>query len=161
MIWSSRQISDIQTPCGPGVSRKLVIGTTPSVQYLPLLGLKPTMPHKAYGIRVLPAVSDPIPQLAMPAAIADALPLLLPPQLYSKLMGFKHRPWIGELPVIPTAISNSWSARTVAPPAFGPHEHEGRLGLAPRGLHDAGSMLHDVGRSLRNFGKMSQDSGLG
>jgi hypothetical protein len=46
---------------------------------LPTDGRKPTMPVSAAGTRVEPPVSDPSPQVTMPAAIAAAVPPEEPP----------------------------------------------------------------------------------
>ena len=64
---------------GPGESCDAEIGTTPSVETLPTVGLIPTQPLNAAGQEIDPSVSVPMANRVMPAATAAPLPELDPP----------------------------------------------------------------------------------
>src|SRR5437870_1788154 len=72
----------------PTVSSVGASGTTPLVLITPQLGLNPTQPHSAAGIRTLPAVSVPSASGTMPAATAAAEPPDEPPDVSSGFQGF-------------------------------------------------------------------------
>src|SRR3546814_10851628 len=64
---------------GPTASSDGPSGRTPSTEIRPWVGLSPTVPQQAEGVRIDPAVSVPIAMSASPVATATALPLELPP----------------------------------------------------------------------------------
>ncbi len=61
MTESNKTTLRTSTAIGPAVSRVCEIGVMPSCEYLPTVGLKPTIPFKAAGIRTEPPVSVPSP----------------------------------------------------------------------------------------------------
>jgi hypothetical protein len=64
---------------GPAVSKDGASGQQPSRETRPCVGLKPTMPQQAAGIRIDPAESVPSAASQRPAARAAAEPPLDPP----------------------------------------------------------------------------------
>ncbi len=64
---------------GPRWSIVVLSGTTPSVGIAPSVGLKPTSPQAADGIRIEPPVSLPTEAYAIPAATDTADPPDDPP----------------------------------------------------------------------------------
>src|SRR5579862_7874392 len=77
---------------GPGVSWLGEIGTTPDRLTRPTVGLRPTMPHTADGLRIDPSVSVPTASGASPAATAVADPDDEPLGLRSVACGFRVWP---------------------------------------------------------------------
>src|SRR5678816_776681 len=57
---------------GPTLSCDHARGIAPYVLTRPLVGLKPTTPHSAAGVRIEPPVSEPSAAWQMRAATADA-----------------------------------------------------------------------------------------
>src|SRR5207244_9306333 len=76
-------------------------GMTPSAGTRPYVGLSPTMPHSAAGVRIEQAVSVPNATGQMPAATAAADPLLDPPVMCSGLRGLRGGPKKETSPVPP------------------------------------------------------------
>ena len=76
----------------PIVSLVLDIGTSPSDGYLFVVGRYPYTPQRDAGILIEPPVSDPNPTLTKPAAMAAAVPPLLPPAKSVKSAGFLTGP---------------------------------------------------------------------
>src|SRR3954453_508545 len=68
------------------------MGTTPSVETSPTVGLMPTQPLKAAGQEIDPSVSVPIANGGMPAATAAPLPELDPPADLFIAYGLRVRP---------------------------------------------------------------------
>jgi hypothetical protein len=77
---------------GPAWSNKAEIGTHARVEYRPVVGLKPTIPQNAAGTRIDPSVSSAIPNGASRAAIAAAVPPLLPPGIRDRSYGLWTAP---------------------------------------------------------------------
>ena len=67
-------------------------GTTPRTGTAPNVGLRPTHPHSAAGIRMEPAVSVPMATETRPAATAAAEPPLEPPVVRAGFQGFLVAP---------------------------------------------------------------------
>ena len=65
------------------------------------MGLKPTIPQHAAGIRIEPPLSDPSAASATPAASAAAEPPLDPPAIRPGASGFGTVPKCGFSDVIP------------------------------------------------------------
>ena len=80
------------TPIGPIESRVVESGTAPSRGTRYWVGLNPTRPHSAAGIRTEPPVSVPIATAAMPSATETGAPAEEPP-------GIRLRSW--GLPGVP------------------------------------------------------------
>src|SRR5690606_24585494 len=57
-----------------------------------VVGLNPTSPVNAAGVRIEPPPSDPVPNGTMPAATADEVPPLLPPGVRAGSQGFRVTP---------------------------------------------------------------------
>jgi hypothetical protein len=66
---------------GPTWSKLGASGKTPSSETSPYVGLKPTTPQQAAGIRIDPPESVPSAASASPAASAAADPPLEPPAI--------------------------------------------------------------------------------
>ena len=64
---------------GPAVSKDGAKGQQPSIGTTPCVGLNPTIPQQAAGIRIDPAESVPSAASQRPAASAEAEPPLDPP----------------------------------------------------------------------------------
>jgi len=77
---------------GPTESSVCESGNAPSVGIRYLLGLNPTRPHKAAGIRVDPPVSVPIEISHMPSATATAAPDEDPPGTLARSAGLPGVP---------------------------------------------------------------------
>src|SRR5439155_3604974 len=92
MALSDRAASSTVAVSGPTWSWLQDSGITPWVDTRPNVGLRPTMPHSAAGIRTEPAVSVPSANGHTPAATAAADPLLEPPGMCSGLTGLRHGP---------------------------------------------------------------------
>ncbi len=71
----------------PIVSSEKLSGTTPFVSMVPKVGLNPTIPHSAAGMRTDPSVSLPIAQSHAPAATAAAEPPDEPPATRDRSRG--------------------------------------------------------------------------
>jgi hypothetical protein len=71
----------------------------------PCVGLKPTIPQHAAGIRIDPPVSVPSAASTSPAASAAADPPLDPPAIRSGAIGFGTLPKCGFSEVVPYANS--------------------------------------------------------
>src|SRR5690348_11126727 len=90
---------------GPIESNDDDSGNAPSVGTRDLLGLNPTMPHKAAGIRVDPPVSLPIVTAHIPSATATAPPEVEPPGTRERSAGFRGVPKCGLSPIPENANS--------------------------------------------------------
>jgi len=77
---------------GPAWSKLGAKGKQPSIGTSPKLGLKPTTPQQAAGIRIDPAESEPSAASARPAARAAAEPPLEPPAVRPGARGFGTAP---------------------------------------------------------------------
>ena len=106
------------------VSRVVESGTAPAVGTRRAVFLKPTMPHKAAGMRIEPPVSEPRPMNAAPVATDTAAPEDEPPgtrgapgsapKRPSKAAGV---PWWGLMPTPEKANSTICVRPITAPPA--------------------------------------------
>ena len=74
---------------GPGWSSDCAIGTTPSIETVPIVGLQPNTPQKEAGRVIDPPVCDPIATGHMPAATAAADPLEEPPGVWARFHGLR------------------------------------------------------------------------
>src|SRR4051812_5273838 len=77
---------------GPAWSKLGASGQQPSSDTSPWVGLKPTVPVQAAGMRTEPPLSVPIAASARPAASAAALPPLDPPGVRSGAIGLGTQP---------------------------------------------------------------------
>src|SRR5207245_4865402 len=77
---------------GPAWSKLGASGKTPSIGTRPNVGLKPTMPQHAAGMRIDPPVSVPSAPATSPSASAAAEPPLEPPAVKSGCAGFGTAP---------------------------------------------------------------------
>src|SRR5579863_8132672 len=75
----------------------------PSRLIRPCVGLSPTTPHRAAGIRTEPPLSDPIDSGTSPPATCAPPPELDPPGEYAVFHGFLMRPKSGLSPDSPSA----------------------------------------------------------
>ena len=75
-------------PIGPTLSKDHDSGTTPRRGIRPCVGLRPTTPHRAAGIRIEPAVSVPMASGHCRAETAAADPPLDPPATFAGAQGF-------------------------------------------------------------------------
>jgi hypothetical protein len=80
------------TPIGPIESRVVESGTAPSRGTRYWVGLNPTRPHSAAGIRTEPPVSVPIATAAMPSATETGAPAEEPPGIRLRLWGLPGVP---------------------------------------------------------------------
>jgi len=92
MASSARAAVATSGASGPRVSWVRLSGITPSMSTLPRVGLKPTTPQKAAGIRIEPPVSEPTAQSHMPVATATADPPEEPPATRSGSRGLRTGP---------------------------------------------------------------------
>ena len=90
---------------GPAWSKLGASGKQPSSGTSSKLGLKPTIPHHAAGIRIEPPESEPSAASARPAASAAAEPPLDPPASRPGARGFGTVPKCGFCELIPYANS--------------------------------------------------------
>src|SRR5947199_7729449 len=86
---------------GPTWSKLGASGKHPSVGTSPKVGLKPTIPQHAAGIRMEPPESVPRAASASPAASAAAEPPLEPPAIRPGATGLGTVPKCGFSEVIP------------------------------------------------------------
>src|SRR5699024_9716220 len=86
---------------GPMWSRAGESGWHPATLTRPRVGLSPTTPHSAAGIRIEPEVSVPRVRAALPSATAVADPLLEPPGIAPGTTGLTGMPQSLLLPVAP------------------------------------------------------------
>src|SRR3546814_19670023 len=86
---------------GPTASSDGPSGRTPSTEIRPWVGLSPTVPQQAEGVRIDPAVSVPRAMSASPVATATALQLELPPGMRLASSGFSGVPYQGLMQVPP------------------------------------------------------------
>ena len=86
---------------GPAVSKLGASGKQPSSGTRPWLGLNPTTPQQAAGIRIDPPESEPSAASARPAASAAAEPPLEPPAIRPGARGFGTAPNQGFFEVMP------------------------------------------------------------
>lgn len=86
---------------GPTWSSVGARSSTPARGTASWLGLKPTMPQQAAGMRMDPAVSVPTAMATIPAATAAAEPPLEPPGMRPGATGFITRPKCGLSLVMP------------------------------------------------------------
>ena len=77
---------------GPTESSVGDSGKAPSVGTRDLVGLNPTRPHNAAGMRTEPPVSVPIEMSDMPSAVATAAPELDPPGTRDRSAGLPGVP---------------------------------------------------------------------
>ncbi len=73
---------------GPAWSKEGASGKQPSIGTSAKVGLKPTTPQQAAGMRIEPPESLPRPTTASPAATAAAEPPLEPPAMRPGKRGF-------------------------------------------------------------------------
>src|SRR5215469_3621094 len=99
----------------------------------PNVGLNPITPHTAAGNRIDPPESVPSPPKMVPAAVAAAVPLLLPDALYRSSNGFPTSLTYG-LP-----IACSW--RVVLPITTAPASRRRRTASASWREPDGGGSL--------------------
>src|SRR4029079_6265377 len=85
-------------PIGPTESRVVDSGNAPVVGIRHLLGLKPTMPHSAAGMRVEPPVSLPIVISHRWSPTAMAPPEVEPPGIRVRSAGLPGVPKCGLAP---------------------------------------------------------------
>ena len=104
-------------PSGPAWSKLGASGKQPSSGTSPYVGLKPTTPHHAAGIRIEPPESVPSATSASPAASAAPLPPLDPPASRPGATGFGTVPKCGFCDEIPYANSCRFVLPTFAYPA--------------------------------------------
>jgi hypothetical protein len=102
---------------GPIESSVNESGKAPSVGTRCLLGLKPTMPHRAAGILVDPPVSLPIAMSHMPSATATAPPDVEPPGTRVRSAGLPGVPKCGLRPTAEKANSVMLVLATMIAPA--------------------------------------------
>ena len=86
---------------GPAWSKLGASGKQPSSETSPKVGLKPTTPQQAAGIRIDPPESVPSATSAAPSASAAALPPLEPPATRPGKRGFGTTPKCGFSEVTP------------------------------------------------------------
>ena len=77
---------------GPIESRVVDSGVAPAREIRFCVGLKPTMPHNAAGIRTEPPVSVPIATIAPPSATETAAPEEEPPGMQRRSAGLPGVP---------------------------------------------------------------------
>src|SRR5205085_4854530 len=90
---------------GPTWSKLGASGKQPSVDTRSYVGLKPTIPQHAAGIRIEPPESVPSAASARPATSAAAEPPLEPPAIRPAATGFGTVPKCGFSEVMPYANS--------------------------------------------------------
>jgi hypothetical protein len=90
---------------GPAWSQVQDSGSAPANGIASKLGLKPTTPQNAAGIRTEPPVSLPSPATPIPVATHTPAPLEDPPAWRDGSCGFFTSPVHGFSPVPPSAIS--------------------------------------------------------
>src|SRR5918911_4737413 len=105
MAWSITAASSTVRVIGPALSSTHDSGNTPALLTRPYVGFRPTQPHSAAGMRILPPVSVPVVPAASPAAIAAPEPPLDPPGIASRFHGLRVAPKCGLLVVTPNASS--------------------------------------------------------
>src|SRR5699024_4433286 len=94
-------------------------GYTPCALTTPRVGFKPTTPHAAAGIRIDPAVSDPIDTGVEPTATDAAEPPLKQPESISLLHGFRTGPKCGLSVLMLSAYSCMFNfPMMIAPASF-------------------------------------------
>ena len=86
---------------GPAWSKLGASGQQPSSGTSPYVGLKPTIPQHAAGMRIEPPESVPSAASASPAASAAAVPPLEPPATRPGATGFGTVPKCGFSEVVP------------------------------------------------------------
>src|SRR5687768_17433517 len=86
---------------GPAWSSCQDIIMTPALLTRPYVGLSPTQPQRAAGMRMLPPVSVPIVAQARSATVAAPLPPLEPPGMRSRSQGLRVGPYQWLLVVVP------------------------------------------------------------
>ncbi len=101
------------------VSSVMDSGTAPSEGTRRAVFLKPTMPHRAAGMRIEPPVSEPSPTKAAPAATETAAPDEEPPGMRGVAwsQGLAGVPWCGLMPTPENANSTMLVRPMMAPPA--------------------------------------------
>ena len=102
---SIRSQPSTSSASGPPVSKLAASGQQPSSETRPCVGLCPTTPQHAAGIRIEPAESVPSAASASPAASAAAEPPLDPPATRPGKRGFGTSPKCGFSEVVPYANS--------------------------------------------------------
>src|SRR5947207_10591421 len=99
---------------GPTWSKLGASGKQPAVGTRSYVGLKPTVPQHADGIRIEPPESLPSAASARPAASAAAEPPLEPPAMRPGASGFGTVPKCGFSEVVPYASSCRFVLPTLA-----------------------------------------------
>nr|ACR35514.1 unknown [Zea mays] len=89
----------------PGIPTVQLSGRTPALERRPAVGLNPTTPHSAAGIRTEPPPSTPSATGQRPAQTTAAEPLEEPPAIVLALYGFLVDPWCGLMPLVPAPSS--------------------------------------------------------
>src|SRR5579859_6614063 len=101
---------------GPTTSRLGANGSTPCKLNRPCVGLRPTTPQHAAGIRMEPPVSVPSAKSAAPTATATAEPLDEPPGANRGSSGLHAVPDHPLTPEVPRPSSCSAVLPTIAAP---------------------------------------------
>src|SRR5687768_6465178 len=83
----------------------LLKGTAPRVLTRVWVGLRPTTPQRAAGMRIEPPASAERAMGQRPAATAAADPLEEPPVMREGSWGLRGEPWWGLMPVTPRPAS--------------------------------------------------------
>src|SRR5215217_676796 len=112
---------------GPAWSKLGASGKQPSIGTRSKVGLNPTRPHQADGIRIEPPESEPSATSARPAATAAAEPPLDPPATRPGATGFGTVPKCGFCEVTPYANSCRFVLPTFAYPASSSRRTAGAL----------------------------------
>ena len=114
---STRAASRTVRVMGPTWSSVQASGKTPYRLTRPYVGLSPTTPQIAAGMRMEPEVSEPSAAAAMPVASATADPPLEPPGVFVVSHGLRQVPQCGLSVVPPSAYSCMLVLPTTIAPA--------------------------------------------
>ena len=117
---------------GPTESSVKLSGKAPSVGTRCRLGLKPTRPHSAAGMRTEPPVSVPMAISHMPSATATAAPADEPPGTRARSRGLPGVPKCGLAPMPEKANSVMLVLATITAPAARNRRTIARIGRGGR-----------------------------
>ena len=109
-------------------SSEVLNGKAPVVGTRCRLGLKPTMPQSAAGIRTEPPVSLPIAISAMPSPTVTAAPDDEPPGMRARSRGLPGVPKCGLAPIAPSANSVMLVLATITAAGGAKPPHDRRVG---------------------------------